>query len=109
MSDLETAEEIAAHLRQEPYHLFRSDCLSKSRRFRSECRKRGIEAHLVWCVLGLAEVKSRFLGKMTIPTSMHFWGEVRGRRFETSRPSGSQGAFGIVPSEIKPIVRLRLA
>ncbi len=108
MSDLETAEDIAEKLRQEPYHPFRNDCLSKSLRFRSECRKRGIEAHLVWCTLGLAKVKPRFPGEVTIPCFTHFWGEVGEQRFETSRPLGSQGAFGIVPSEIKPIVKVRV-
>lgn len=108
MSDLETAESIAENLRQESYHLFRNDCFTKSLRFRSECRKRGIKAHVVWCALGLAKAKLPFLGEVTIPYSTHFWGEVKGQRFETSRPLGSQGALGIVPSKIKPIIAIRL-
>ena len=47
MGELETAEIIAENLRREPYYLFRNDCFTKSLRFRSECRKRGIKAHLV--------------------------------------------------------------
>lgn len=109
VSDLETAETIAENLRQEPYHLFRNDCLIKSLRFRSECRKRGIKAYVVWCALGLAKAKFPLLGEITIPYSTHFWGEVKGQRFETSRPLGSEGGFGIVPSKIKPIITVRLA
>ena len=107
MSELEVAENIAENLREEPYHLFRDDCLTKSLRFRSECRKRGISAHLVWCALGLTKVRFPLLGEVTIPYCTHFWGEVKGQRFETSRPLGSQGGFGIVPSKIRPIITLR--
>ena len=108
MDELETAEGIAENLREEPYHLFHNDCLTKSLRFRSECRKRGISAHIVWCALGLTRSKIPFLGEVIIPYSTHFWGEVRGQRFETSRPLGSQGTLGIVPSKIKPIIAIRL-
>ena len=37
---LDLAEEIAERLRQEPYHRFRNDCFTKSRRFVQECKKR---------------------------------------------------------------------
>jgi hypothetical protein len=108
MSDLEVAESIAENLRREPYHLFRNDCLTKSLRFRSECRKRGIRARLIWCALGLSRTKLPFFGEATIPYFTHFWGEVKGQRFEVSRPLGSQGGLGIVPSKIKPIIAIRL-
>jgi hypothetical protein len=107
MSELDIAESIAESLRQEPYHLFRNDCLTKSLRFRSQCLKRGIGARLVWCALGLAKAKLPLLGEITIPYCTHFWGEVKGHRFETSRPLGSQGGLGIVPSQIKPIIVVR--
>ncbi len=81
MGDLETAEDIAENLRQEPYRLFRNDCFTKSLRFRSECRTRGVKAHLVWCALGLTKSKFPLLGEVTIPYSAHFWGEVKGQRF----------------------------
>jgi len=106
-SELEVAENIAESLRQEPYHLFRNDCLFKSLRFRSQCRKQGIKAYLVWCTLGLTKAKLPLLGKVTIPYATHFWGEVKGQRFETSRPLGSSGGLGIVPSKIKPIITVR--
>ena len=107
MTDLEVAEQISENLRQEPYHVFRNDCLTKSLRFRSECRKGGIKAQLVWCVLGLSRVKIPLLGEVTIPHCTHFWGQVQGHRFETSRPLGSRGSFGVVPSEIKPIFTVK--
>jgi len=108
MNDLEVAEDIAENLRQEPYHLFRNDCLTKSLRFRAQCRQRGIQARLVWCALGLAKAKLPVVGEVTIPYSPHFWGEVKGQRFETSRPLGSHGGLGIVPSQIKAIITVRL-
>jgi hypothetical protein len=107
MSELNTAESIAESLRQESYHLFRNDCLIKSLRFRSQCQKIGIGARLVWCALGLAKAKLPLLGEISIPYCTHFWGEVNGQRFETSRHLGSQGGFGIVPSQIKPIIVVR--
>ena len=106
-ADLDITEQIAAKLRQEPYRLFRNDCLTKSLRLRSECRKRGFKAHLVWCALGLAKVKAPVIGEIPIPICTHFWGEVHGRRFETSRPLGSHGSFGVVPSEIKPVFTIK--
>jgi len=96
-SELEVAENIAESLRQEPYRLFRNDCLFKSLRFRSQYRKRDIRAHLVWCALGLTKAKLPLLG------------EVKGQRFETSRPLGSSGGLGIVPSKIKPIITVKFS
>jgi len=108
MSELKVAEDVAENLRQELYHLFRNDCLTKSLRFRSECRKRRINAQVVWCALGLTKAKLPLLREVSIPYSTHFWGEVKGQRFETSRPFGNQGGFGIVPSKIKPIITVKL-
>lgn len=108
MDELEIAEQIAEALRQEPYRLFRNDCLIKSLRFRSKCRKKGIKARLVFCVLGLSRARLPVLGEVTIPYSPHFWGEVKGERFETSRPLGSPGHFGIVPSRIRPLFTIKV-
>ena len=109
MNELEIAEKVAEALRQEPYHLFRNDCLTKSLRFCSECHKIGIKARLVFCVLGLTKARLPILGEVTIPYSPHFWGEVEGRRFETSRPLGNHGYFAIVPSMIKPLFTIKVA
>jgi hypothetical protein len=46
MSDLEKAESIAEKLRQEPYVLFRNDCIIKSRRLKKACLSIGIQARL---------------------------------------------------------------
>ena len=107
VTDLEIAEQIAENLRQEPHHLFRNNCFTKSFRFRSECCKRGIKAHLVWCILGVGQIKIPLLGNISIPNLSHFWGQVHGQRFETSRPLGSRGSFGVVASEIKPILTVK--
>ena len=39
-------DEVAEGLRQKPYHLFRSDCLTKSIRLVKECKKHNINAKL---------------------------------------------------------------
>jgi len=70
--ELEVAEKITESLRQEPCRLFRNDCLFKSLRFRSQCRKRGIRAYLVWCALGITKAKLPLLGEVTIPYATHF-------------------------------------
>jgi len=108
MNELKIAEKIAEGLRQRPYRLFHSDCLTKSLKFRAECRRREIRAHVMFCVLGLTKAKLPVFGEVAIPYTPHFWGEVKGQRFETSRPLGSHGHLGIIPSKIRPLVTIRL-
>ena len=104
VSNLEKAEEIAERLRQEPYKFFKNDCLTKSIRFKRECKALGIPAGAVACI-GLA--RARLFGRwLTIPV-LHGWGEVEGKRIETSRPLGSSGMWGIVPVNIKPVITVR--
>ena len=101
MSKLEKAEEIAERLRQEPYVLFKSDCVTKSIKFKRECKAVGISASAVACI-GLA--KARLLRRwFTIPV-IHGWGEAEGKRIETSRPLGASGLWGIIPMNIKPVI-----
>jgi hypothetical protein len=103
VSNLEKAKGIAEKLRQEPYRLFRNDCISKSVRFRRECGAVGIGARAVACI-GLS--RARLLGCwLTIPV-IHGWGEVEGKRIETSRPLGSSGIWGIVPMNIRPVIAI---
>jgi len=104
VSNLEKAESIAGSLRQEPYSTFSNDCVTKSIRFRRECRAAGIPARAVVCI-GLA--RARWFGRwLTIPV-IHGWGEVEGKRIETSRPLGSSGTWGIVPINIRPVIAVR--
>lgn len=104
MSNLEKTEKIAERLRQEPYVLFKNDCIGKSRRFKRECRAQGIPARVAVC-LGVS--KARLFGRwLTVPV-IHAWGEVEGRRTETSRPLGSSGVCGIVPMNSRPVIALR--
>ncbi len=103
MTNLEKAQEIAERLRQEPYHLFRNDCIVKSARFKRQCRALGIPARAVACI-GLSP--ARFFGRwLTIP-AVHGWGEVEGKRIETSRPLGASGIWGIIPMNIKPVIAI---
>jgi hypothetical protein len=103
-SNIEKAEIIAEKLRQEPYNLFNNDCITKSLRFKRECRAVGIPARVVFCI-GL--VKARWFGRwLTIPV-IHGWGKVEGKRIETSRPLGSSAMWGIVPMNIKAVIAIR--
>jgi len=103
MSNLRKAEKIAERLRQEPYILFRNDCITKSIRLKRECESLGIPARVVVCI-GLARAK--WFGQwLTIPV-IHGWGEVEGARIETSRPLGSAGIWGIVPMNIRPMIAI---
>jgi hypothetical protein len=104
MGNLEKAEKIAETLRHEPYKLFRNDCISKSRRLKKACLEMGIQARLVVC-LGYARAKVS--GRSLIVPVIHGWGEVEGKRVETSRPLGHSGFIGIVPMNIRPIVSLK--
>lgn len=100
MDNLKKAEELAEQLRQEPYFLFRNDCISKSLRLKRQCKKLGIAARVVVCI-GIS--KAKWFGFwITIPV-IHGWGEVEGKRIETSRPLGSIGIWNIVPMHIKPV------
>lgn len=104
MSNVERAEKIAEDLRQEPYILFRNDCIGKSRRLKNACLKMGIQAKLVVCI-GYAQARIR-KRTLVVPV-IHGWGEVEGQRIETSRPLGSSGFIGIVPARIKPLIALK--
>ena len=107
MTDLFNVDETAEKLRQEPYHLFRNDCLTKSIRLVRKCKKHNIKAKLVWCALGLKRIKLPILGKVTAPVFIHFWVEVDGRRIETSRPLGSAGFLGVIPINIRSIITIK--
>lgn len=105
MTNLEKAEVIAGKLRQEPYSLFGNDCIAKSRRFKRECLAQGIPAQAVVCI-GLSRAK--WFGRwLTIPV-MHAWGEVEGKRIETSRPLGASGIWSIVPMKIRAVIAIWL-
>lgn len=99
MNNIERADAIAEKLRQEPYHLLSNDCIIKSVRFKRKCEAAGIPARVVLCI-GLG--RARWFGWwLTIPV-IHGWGEVEGKRIETSRPLGSSGIWHIVLMNIKP-------
>lgn len=100
-------EEIADKIRQEPYSLFSNDCLTKSIHFVQECRKQNIDARVV-CSIGLAAARIPLLPRrLSIPV-FHCWAEVAGQRVEVSRPLGSAAMLGIVPRDIRPIIKFRL-
>jgi hypothetical protein len=105
MSKLEKVEEIAESLRREPYILFRNDCIWKSRRLKKACRSLGIQAKLVVC---LGYSRARLFGRWLVIPVIHGWGEVEGRRVETSRPLGHAGLWGIVPVNIKPLISIKI-
>ena len=105
MSNLAKTEEIAERLRQETYVLFKNNCITKSMRFKSKCKAIGIQANVVVCI-GLARAKW-FGHWLTIPV-IHSWGEVEGKRIETSRPLGSPEIWSIIPMNIKPVITVRL-
>jgi hypothetical protein len=102
MDKVAVAEAIAEKLRQEPYVLFRNDCLTKSKRLRKACQPLGIDVKVIACI-GIARAYW-FRRWLTVPV-IHGWAEVDGMRIETSRPLGSSGIWGIVPMYIKPIIR----
>lgn len=105
MDRLARVEEIAERLRQEPYRFLTNDCIIKSFRLKRQCRALGITARVVVC-LGLA--KARVFGRwLTIPV-IHGWGEIGGRRIETSRPLGTSGIWGIVPVDIRPVLVIKI-
>jgi len=105
MSDLEKVEELAEKLRHEPYNMLTNDCFIKSLKLRRECQKLGIPVRLVACI-GLARAKVFRLFWMTIPV-IHGWAEVDGQRIEVSRPRDVPGTWGILPWNIRPVIKLR--
>ncbi len=105
MTNLEKAEEIAEKLRREPYNLLKNDCITKSLRLKRECAALGIPARVVACI-GLG--RARLFGRWLIIPVIHGWGEVEGRRIETSRPLGSSGLWHIVPMNIRPLIAVWL-
>ncbi len=104
ITNLEIAEGIAQKLRDESYRLWTNNCLTKSARFKSECEQQDIPARAVGCI-GLA--RARFFGHWFTILAIHGWGEVEGKRIETSRPLGYSGIRGIVPSRIRKVIAVR--
>jgi hypothetical protein len=104
MKWLDKAEDIAEVLRHEPYNLLKNDCITKSLRFRRMCISDGTTARAVVCIV-LARAK--WFGHWLIIPVIHGWGEVEGKRIETSRPSGSSGLWGIIPVNIRPFSIIR--
>ncbi len=104
MQHAERADEIAEGLRQEPYRLLTNDCITKSIRLKRQCKREGIAAKVVVCV-GLS--RARWFGRWLVIPVIHGWGEVEGKRIETSRPLGEPGIWGIVPMNIRPIISIR--
>jgi hypothetical protein len=104
MDNILKAEEIAWKLRQEPYRLLSNDCITKSVRLKKQCRALSIPVKVVICI-GLA--RARWFGHSLIIPVVHGWGEVEGKRIETSRPLGSSGIWGIIPVNIRPVIALR--
>jgi hypothetical protein len=105
MDSLSQVEQMAEKLRQEPYRLFRNDCITKSRRLQKACRALGIPVAVIVC-LGYARAK--LWGRSPWVPVIHGWVELGGRRIETSRPLGHAGFMGIVPVTIRPLIRVRL-
>ena len=100
-----SVEKIAEKLRREPYHFLTNDCIIKSLRFRRMCRALGIKAK---AVIGIGLARASWFGKyLTIPV-IHAWGEVEGKRIETSRPLGHPGIWGIIPMNIRPVLSVRI-
>jgi hypothetical protein len=101
MSNLRRVERIAEELRQEPYVLFRYDCVWKSIEFKRRCRAVGIPARVVLCI---GRVRAKWFGHWLTILVIHGWGEVEGRRIEVSRPLGTSGIWGMVPVSVEPVV-----
>lgn len=105
MNNVEKADLLAEKLRQEPYHLFRNDCIIKSFRLKRQLKAMGIPAKVCIC---LGTSPGKWFGSwMTLPI-IHAWAEVEGRRIETSRPLGSSGIWGIVPMKVRPVIAVRI-
>jgi hypothetical protein len=105
MSVPSEVERRAESLRQEPYHLFRNDCVTKSHRLKCACRDLAIPARQVLC-LGYARAHIRNCSPW-VP-AIHSWVVVNGVRIETSRPLGHAGLLGIVPVTIKPVIAIQV-
>lgn len=105
---METVDAIAERLRQEPYILLsfrKSNCIAKSFRFKKECKRIGVEARVVICI-GLTKAKP--LGFWMKMLTIHAWGEVEGRKVETTMPLGKVGIWGVVDIDIKPVIAIWL-
>jgi hypothetical protein len=105
MKNWQKAKEIAERLRHEPSNLLTNDCFIKSIKMKRWCGKLGIPAQVVACI-GVVRAKVFRLWWLTIPV-IHGWVEIDGRRMEVSRPLGAAGTWGVIPGNIRPVIRLR--
>jgi len=59
-------------------------------------------------VICIGTARASFGGQwLTIPV-LYAWSELAGRRVEVSRPLGASGIWGIVPADIKPVIKIRI-
>jgi len=105
MSKIERVEKLAEKLRHEPYKLLTNDCFMKSMKLKRQCQELGIPARIIACI-GIVRAQVFRLWWMTIPV-IHGWVEVDGQRIEVSRPHGVPGTWGIIPGNIRPLIKLR--
>lgn len=96
---------IVEELRAEPYSLFWNNCIRKSFKFKRQCKKVGVNARVCIC-LGVVRAKPLNCW-ITIPT-VHAWADINGKRIETAHPLSHVGGWGIVDSEVKPVVAVWL-
>lgn len=105
MKKQEKVEKLAEHLRHEPYNLLTNDCFVKSIKLKRQCEKLGIPARIVACI-GIVRAQVLRLWWLKIPV-VHGWVEVDEQRIEVSRPRGAVGTWGIIPRNIRPVIKLR--
>jgi len=94
-------EHLAEELRQEPFIMLKTNCITKSLRLKKQLKALGIPARILLC-LGTARVK--WFSHWIIIPSIHAYCDVENTRIETSRSPEAYDVWRIAPANIKPII-----
>lgn len=98
-------EVLAKKLRREPFHMLGNNCFRKSLKFRTECRKIGINARIVFALVLTPCRRSHF---PPWAVWFHTWAEIGGRRIELARPLDERNSVNTFDIEIKPLAAIRI-
>ncbi len=101
MGNVDTANAIADKLRSEPWRVLpmKYNCIGKSFRFRSACRKLGIPAKIVFAIISVDNPRFSFLPRTLI--GFHAWVGLYGQRIELARPLDELNPWGCYDIDLK--------
>lgn len=105
---IEEVSIVADRLRSEPWKFLpmRYNCVGKTLRFRSACRKLGTHTKAVFAVVAVDNMRFPFLPRTLI--GFHVWAEVDSQRIELARPFDEPSPWGCYDIDMRRVFALEI-